>query len=91
MSTVRGGHKPLVVLSFISWELRHRNLRSLLAQALHSHPHFSDGYILNAIEADASEEMGGTGGELCGVVMLMGVLRVCMAWCGVLYLGNGGD
>ncbi|MPC83818.1 hypothetical protein E2C01_078537 [Portunus trituberculatus] len=58
MSTVRGGHKPLVVLSFISWELRHRDLRGVLAQALHSHPHFSEGYILNAIEADASEEMG---------------------------------
>ncbi|KAK8391414.1 hypothetical protein O3P69_017180 [Scylla paramamosain] len=58
MSTVRGGHKPLVVLSFISWELRHRDLRGVLAQALQSHPHFSEGYILNAIEADASEEMG---------------------------------
>ncbi|XP_050734011.1 uncharacterized protein LOC127007283 isoform X2 [Eriocheir sinensis] len=59
MSTVRGGgNKPHAVLSFISWEQRHRDLRGVLAQALHAHAHFADGYILNAIENDASEEMG---------------------------------
>ncbi|XP_069168396.1 uncharacterized protein [Procambarus clarkii] len=58
LSSARPGHKPRAVLSFIRWEQRHRDLRGLLAQALHDNRHFAEGYILNAIEADASEEMG---------------------------------
>ncbi|XP_069950102.1 uncharacterized protein [Cherax quadricarinatus] len=58
VSSARPGHKPRALLSFIRWEQRHRDLRMLLAQAMHANRHFSEGYILNAIEADASEEMG---------------------------------
>ncbi|XP_042212134.1 transcription factor Maf-like [Homarus americanus] len=58
MSSMRPGHKPRAILSFINWDQRHRDLRGLLAQAFQANNHFSEGYILNAIEADASEEMG---------------------------------
>ncbi|KAK4295620.1 hypothetical protein Pmani_031835 [Petrolisthes manimaculis] len=50
--------KPRVVLSFLRWEQRDRDMRPLLAQVLRSDAHFAEGHVLNAIEADAGEEMG---------------------------------
>ncbi|XP_042893717.1 uncharacterized protein LOC122267674 [Penaeus japonicus] len=58
LSPVMTAKKPRVVLSFVSWDHRHRDLRGLLAHALSANVHFADGCVLNAIEVDASEEMG---------------------------------
>lgn len=59
MSSVKPSHKPRAVLSFITWDQGHRDLRGLLAQALRANNNFIEGHVLNAIEVDASEEMGG--------------------------------
>ncbi|KAK7076971.1 hypothetical protein SK128_003320 [Halocaridina rubra] len=58
VSSPRTSKKPHAVLSFITWDQRHKDLRGLLSQALQTEPFFSEGYVLNAIETDASEEMG---------------------------------
>ncbi|XP_076069296.1 uncharacterized protein LOC143041354 [Oratosquilla oratoria] len=51
--------RPRAVLSFICWAHQtRRDLRALLAQALRINRGFSEGYILDALENDASAEMG---------------------------------
>ncbi|XP_068241312.1 uncharacterized protein [Palaemon carinicauda] len=58
VSPVRTSNKPHVVLSFITWDDHYRDLRGLLSQALQANNQYADGLVLNAIETDASEEMG---------------------------------
>ncbi|KAK4306526.1 hypothetical protein Pmani_021669 [Petrolisthes manimaculis] len=74
--------KPRVVLSFLRWEQRDRDMRPLLAQVLRSDAHFAEGHVLNAIEADAGEEMGGkVGGNWRGYWEEMGVVVVSCLHC----------
>ncbi|XP_064119242.1 uncharacterized protein LOC135224307 [Macrobrachium nipponense] len=58
VSPIRTSNKPHAVLSFITWDDHYRDLRGLLAQALQANTHFTEGFVLNTIETDASEEMG---------------------------------